>query len=220
MFAKALQGPYGRPKLCQTSLSDCKSLSPSGEDSEANVQGHPDWQEISKGHLSKLSPVFFPWQSEIERLPLSWGADPSHQKRYFGRHVGLLAASAGAYVTCNDADSRLNGTESHKFRLFHKLPPLCTDFVGKNKVCFPSVSLSLDPCRVTLVAPWTAASTASGLFTVWPALCPPPAATPTRSPPSSPARLPTSAGWTTWVWLTAAHCCCRVLNVSLFENTQ
>lgn len=74
------------------------------------------------------------------------------------------------------------------------------ELVAKNKVYFPSVSLSLDLCRVTLVAPWTAASTASGLFTVWPALCPPLAAMPTRSPPSSPARLPTSAGWTTWVW--------------------
>lgn len=67
--------------------------------------------------------------------------------------MGLLAASAGAYVTCDDTGSHLNGTKSHKFRFFPKLVPFCAELVAKNKVYFPSISLSLDPCRVTLVAP-------------------------------------------------------------------
>lgn len=64
----------------------------------------------------------------------------------------LLAASAGACVTCH---FRLYDTKSNKFRLFGKLAPLTlhTTEVKKKEAYFESVSLSLDLCRVTLAAP-------------------------------------------------------------------
>lgn len=47
--------------------------------------------------------------------------------------MGLLAASARAYATCDDTGLHLN---THKFRFFPKLVPLCAELVAKNKVIF------------------------------------------------------------------------------------